>query len=539
MQPIRFLKLRRVLHVSRVLLTHGFQLLWQRLRPGPATRDGPEWLRRFLEDLGGTYIKYGQVLSLQPDALPVAYCNALFDLLDRVPSFPYIQVEQTFTEDLGSPPEKIFDSFDPQPLASASIGQVHLARKDGRKLAVKVRRPTVESDFAADILMMRAFASAIELLGLKRWTWLARATREFCTWTHEELDYRYEARFMATLGYNARDNRQEAVPELLSQYTTNRILVAEFMEGPMVLDFIRSLEQPDSTLQERLQALHFDRETFARNIVRNFVSDAFHHGLFHADLHPANLFILKDNVVGYVDFGITGSLSPHSRRGMVSLTLALTRADLDDLMIHFRSITDIQDDSDLDAYRCGLEALLDKWFDRSGPKPELRCTFSTVMLDMLKLSRRTNVWPTPDVIRYLRSVITADGLISRLGAELDVGGYLESVCKEYLQANIWREWLAMENIADLASESIALLSGGPSTAVRALESDDADIGETGDSAATSRRQVLQYGLIGLFSAFLAGTGTGLPTWGLNLFTVEVLVAAIACILMLRKLHRLR
>jgi len=161
------------------------------------------------------------------------------------------------------------------------------------------------------------------------------------------------------------------------------------------------------------------------------------------------------------------------------------------------------------------------------------------MLDMLKLSRRTNVWPTPDVIRYLRSVITADGLITRFAAELDVGRHLESVCKEYLQTNIWREWLAMENIADLASESIALLSDGPSAAARALEPDNADTGEIDDSRATGRRQILQYGLIGLFSAFLASLGTGLPTWGLNLFTVEVLVAATACVLLLRTLRRLR
>jgi ubiquinone biosynthesis protein len=539
MQPFGFLKLRRALHVTRVLLNHGVRMLWQRLRPGSRTQDGPDWLRRFLEELGGTYIKFGQVLSLQPDALPVAYCNALFDLLDKVPPFPYHHVEQTFIEDLGLPPGEIFDHFDQQPIASASIGQVHFALLDGRKLAVKVRRPTVESDFAADILMMRTFASAIELLRFKRWAWLARATREFCTWTHEELDYRYEARFMATLGYNARDNEQEAVPELLTRYTTTRILVAEFMEGPMVLDYIRSLDRRDPELETRLEAMHFDREEFARNIVRNFVSDAFHHGMFHADLHPANLFILHDNVVGYVDFGITGTLSPHSRRSMVSLTLALTRADLDGMMIHFRSITDIEDSSDLDAFREGLDALLDKWFERNGPEPELRTTFSIVMLDMLKLSRRTNVWPTPDVIRYLRSVITADGLITRFAAELDVGRHLESVCKEYLQANIWREWLAMENIADLASEGIALLSGGSLAAARALERDSTDTRETDDSTAAVHRQVLQYGLIGLFSAFLASAGTTLPEWGLNLFTAEVLVAATACILLLRTLRRLQ
>ena len=169
MQPVRFLKLRRVFHVTRVLLAHGALLLWQRLGGNSPGKDDPQWLRQFLEEMGGTYIKFGQVLSLQPDVLPVAYCNALFDLLDKVPPFSYRYVEQTFVEDLGLPPEKIFDQFDPQPIASASIGQVHVAHLEGRKLAVKVRRPAVGSDFAADILMMRTFAAIIELLRLKRW----------------------------------------------------------------------------------------------------------------------------------------------------------------------------------------------------------------------------------------------------------------------------------------------------------------------------------------------------------------------------------
>lgn len=531
------------MHVTRVSLVHGLGLAWRRIRPGVAAEDGPERLRRLLEDLGGTYIKFGQVLSLQPDALPMAYCDALFDLLDRVPPFAYRHVEATFREDLEHPPEVIFERFDPTPIASASIGQVHVAYLEGRKYAVKIRRPTVESDFAADVLMMRAFAAVIERLGLKRWLWLVRATREFCAWTHEELDYRYEARFMASLGYNARDNEREAVPEILTEFTTPRILVAQFMEGPMVLDYIRSLKRKDEPLERRLRDMGFEREDFARNIVRNFVSDAFHHGLFHADLHPANLFILEDNVVGYVDFGITGSLSPHSRRTMVSLTLALTRADLDAMMIHFMNIADLEEDSDVSGFRRGLGDLLDKWFDRGGTetRPPLRVTFSVIMLDMLRLSRATNLWPTPDVIRYLRSVITADGLITRFAPDLNVSHHLEAVCKSYLEENVWREWLSLENAADLASQAVALMSNGGEAAVNALDRE----GKRGDGGrserhgrAEQRERALLYGLIGTLSALLAGTGGSPAEWGINLFSAQVAVAAVAGALMLRALGRL-
>ncbi len=542
MQRFGFLKLRRILYVFRVMLSHGMRLLWERFRAGDGDGRGPERLRRLVEDLGGTYLKFGQVLSLQPDALPVAYCDALFDLLDRVPPFAFEHVEATFREDLGEPPDGVFDSFDPVPIASASIGQVHVAYLDGCKYAVKVRRPTVESDFAADILVMRAFAALVQFLRLSRWMWLVRATREFCAWTHEELDYRYEARFMASLGYNALDNAEEAVPEMRAEFTTTRILVTEFMEGPTVLDYVRSLSREDDALSQRLRDLGFDRETFARNIVRNFVSDAFHHGLFHADLHPANLFILRDNVVGYVDFGITGSLSHHSRRTMVSLTLALTRADLDGMMDHFLSIADFDDDSDVDGFREGLGVLLNKWFDRGGAEPQLRVNVSIVMLDMLKLSRINNLWPAPDVIRYLRSVIYADGLITRFAPDMDVGRHLEAVCRDYVEETVWREWLSIENAADLAIEGIAVLSGSGDGARRALEGGADGHGgrrkARGGDRVALRKRALQYGLIGVLSAFLARTTDVPADWGINLFSAEVMVAAIAGILMLHSLLRL-
>ena len=533
MQRFGFLKLRRILRVFRVFLGHGLGMAWRRLRPGDPA-DGPQRLVRLLEELGGTYIKFGQVLSLQPDALSVEYCNALFKLLDKVPPFAFHHVEQTFLEDLGDLPDTLFDRIERKPIGSASVGQVHVAELNGRKLAVKVRRPSVESDFAADILMMRTMAALIDLLRLDRWAWLARSAREFCTWTHEELDYRYEARFMAALGYNARSNAHEVIPELFRRFSTSRILVTGFMEGPMVLQFMRSLDDPDPELDKRLAAMDFDREQFARNIVRNFVSDAFRYGLFHADLHPANMFILRDNVVGYVDFGITGSLSAHSRRTLVSLTLALTRADLDDTILHFRSIADLQDDSDLEGFRDGLDQLMDKWFDRTASPPLLRTTYSVVMLDMLKLSRVTNVWPTPDVIRYLRSVITCDGLIGRFAPQLDLGAHLEAVCTEYLQAKVWGEWLSMEHMADLTGEGIDLLESGPGAAARALDTSGAH--RVQDNGA--RERSLRYGLIALLSAFLASLGEAPLQWGINLFSAQVLVCAMACILLLRNLRRL-
>ena len=194
--------LRRLAWIARVLLAHGLSMLlgsrlvrwswlgWlaRRLPPGDLSR--PERLRQVIEDVGGTFLKFGQMLALQPDILPFEYCLALSDLLDRVAPFGIDAVERTFIDEVGLPPGEIFDAFDPVPLATASIGQVHVAWLDGRKLAVKVQRPEVKTDFAGDIRLMTSMVRLIRGLRLSPLYWMLEPTSEFIAWTEEEHDYR-------------------------------------------------------------------------------------------------------------------------------------------------------------------------------------------------------------------------------------------------------------------------------------------------------------------------------------------------------------
>jgi ubiquinone biosynthesis protein len=484
-----------------------------------------------LEEVGGSFLKFGQVLSLQPDILPRAYCDALFDLLDRVPSFPYRDVERTFVEDLGRRPSEIFDSFETQPIASASIGQVHVASLDGQRLAVKVRRPTVERDFETDLTVMRAVARTIRGLRLRRLDWLAKASEEFIGWTREELDYRVEARHMEALGHNTRDCSSEVVPKLYRELTTSRILVTEFLEGITVLDYIRSLEAGSNAHDDQLDRIGFDPEEFARNIIRNFVIDAFTDGLFHADLHPANLIIQPDSAVGYVDFGITGSLSRYARSSLVSLTLSLTRADSDQMMVHFLRLSPTDDDSDVPAFRRGLEDALDRWYDRDRDEPEMLENYTRVMLDFLRLSRETSVWPTPDVIRYIRSVITADGLVTRFAPRLDVARFLQSVCEDTLERELWRELLSVEQLAYATAEGARIATTLPATALTLLrrnrESDREDEADSNGGETSDASRILPFGLIALVAALVTQLPGVEPDIGWNVFTAALATAAAA------------
>src|SRR5215475_3619647 len=150
-----WLSLRRLAYITFVITKHVFAQAWSLLfvrlsSRSPVPLSGPARLRVALEELGGSFIKFGQMLALQPDILSLEYCNGLFDLLDRVSPLPYAEVERVFEDEIGRKPYEIFDFFDLEPLATASVAQVHVAWRNGRKLAVKVQRPSVEDDFQGD-----------------------------------------------------------------------------------------------------------------------------------------------------------------------------------------------------------------------------------------------------------------------------------------------------------------------------------------------------------------------------------------------------
>src|SRR5439155_9599253 len=156
--------------------------------------------------------------------------------------FDYQEVEKTFVEDLGQTPLEIFETFDTTPLATGSIGQVHVATLRGRKAAVKVRRPTIVSDFNADIAAMKFTVNIVKLLRIRKLYWIIAPTEEFIAWTQDELDYRREAHYMDELGRNARTNEHEKVPAVFWSCTTARILTVDFLEGVTISEYLRQME---------------------------------------------------------------------------------------------------------------------------------------------------------------------------------------------------------------------------------------------------------------------------------------------------------
>jgi ubiquinone biosynthesis protein len=433
---------------------------------------GPERLRLLLEELSGSFLKFGQILSLQVDALPREYCDALLSLLDRVPPFPRYQVRGVFIEDLGKPPEDLYIEFEDTPIASASIGQVHKAvLKDGTRVAVKVQRPGIEDIFLRDAVLLRLFLRFVFFFKISSLYFLRDPVREFNDWLLDELDYRREASYAEVLGRNARQTPNERVPRIYWELTGARILTMEFLVGYTVMEYLRLRDRQDEHRLAELDELAFDPPKFVSNVINNFLSDAYRFGVFHADLHPANLLILKDNVVGYVDFGIVGSMTQEARRKQIELNLAYVRGKTDEVYRAFLNVCTFTKEADLSGFRAELERRSRLWYREPavGGVPHFSRSLTVAMIDLLNLCRNYGVLVDREMIKYIRSLFLADGLVSRLAPGLDLAPQIREVCEDFLAREAQGKMLSRGAALTLLADLSGWLLEGPGRLLHTLE----------------------------------------------------------------------
>ena len=278
-------------------------------------------LRKTLERLGPTFIKFGQVLSVRPDLLPKEYIRELEKLQDHVPPFSFGEVKKQIEDGLNQPLDKIFSEFEKKPIASASISQVHKAKlRNGKVVAVKVQRPNVRQIMEEDIEIMLYIVSLAEkhVEGAKKYE-PVNIVKEFKEWTKDELDFKLEARNAKIFALNFKDNENVIIPKIYSDYTTEKVLTLEFIDG-IELSKVAELKK--------------SKVNFDLVIKRGFdavLTQVFLHGFFHADPHPGNIFVTKGNKIAFVDFGIIGIFSQDLKDQAVDLLYSIVFHDVDKL----------------------------------------------------------------------------------------------------------------------------------------------------------------------------------------------------------------
>jgi len=287
----------------------GLQLISKNRRNRLEKLSRAERVRMAFEELGPTYIKLGQILSTRPDLVPVDFIKELAKLQDRVPSSPFSEVTKIIESELGAPPEDVFDFFEKVPLASASIGQVYRATlKDGEDVAVKVQRPGIKKIIEVDLEIMLHLATLmerhIEEMSLYR---PVKIVEEFTRTIEKEIDYTIEATNMERIARNFLNDSTIYVPKVFWDITTESILTTEYIEGIKVSEI------------DQLEKAELDRKLITVRGADIVLKQIFKHGFFHADPHPGNIFVLPDNVICLLDFGMTGSVDRGTREDFVDL----------------------------------------------------------------------------------------------------------------------------------------------------------------------------------------------------------------------------
>jgi ubiquinone biosynthesis protein len=295
--------LGRLSEIAQVAVRHGFGYAVDGRKSGDPEAGGPtargRHLRDMLDELGPTFVKFGQLLSTRPDIVPPDIIAELRGLQDDVRPFPYADVETTIREDLGQPIERLFTEFDERPLAAASIGQVHRATlPNGRRVVVKVQRPNAPRQIEADLaLMYQAAKVARERIRALDFIDTNEIVDEFSRSIRQELDYRLEARNADAFHKNFAGHPHVSVPRVYWTYTRSRVLTLEYLDGVQLAD----IDVERWTLDQRRRLAYLVAEAWMTMIFR--------HGFFHGDPHPANILVLSPDRIGLVDFGLTGKLT--------------------------------------------------------------------------------------------------------------------------------------------------------------------------------------------------------------------------------------
>ena len=418
----------RLIHIQWILLRHGLdEILWATrvfqpirylyyLTPGAwlrlASRRAPrgERIRHALEDLGPIFVKFGQVLSTRRDLLPDDIARELAQLQDHVPAFPSAEARAVVERELELPVTTLFSRFDAEPMASASIAQVHGARLiDGREVVVKVRRPGVEGRIRRDVGLMYIFAGLVARFWSEgRRLRPVEVVREFEKTLLDELDFIREGANAQQLRRNFVDSRILYIPEIYWPYTTGGVLVLERIEGTRISEV------------DTLAAQAVDLRVLAERGVEIFFAQVFRDNFFHADMHPGNIFVTWTDPGNpryiAVDFGICGTLSPADKRYLAENFLAFFQRD-------YRRVAELHVDSGwvppetrVDEFESAIRTVCEPIFER----PLREISFGQVLLRLFQTARRFEMEVQPQLVLLQKTLLNIEGMGRQLYPDLDL-----------------------------------------------------------------------------------------------------------------------
>lgn len=392
-------------------------------------------LRRALEELGTTFIKLGQVLSTRPDLLPPNYIAELSKLQEAAPPVPYEQIVAVFEAEMGARPEDVFTEFDPDPLAAASIGQVHAARlANGDDVVVKIQRPGVTVQVERDLNIFVELANLAARYSDQSQNYdLVGLADEFAFNLRCELNYVRE-------GQNA-DRFREAfagdpgiyIPTVYWDQTTERVIVLEQLRGLRINDL------------PALKAEGLDHQEIAANSVRLMLEEMFVHGFFHADPHPGNLYVLEDGRIGMMDFGMLGRLDQKLQESLTRLFVALSKGNSERVVDEFLATGITQGEVNRAVLKRDVDHLIACYIHRTAEELAAAQLFS----EITALARRHHLRLPSDLMLMARVMAISEGI----GLQLDPEFQFIPFARPYLE-QFWLQRRSSRQMGEKMIEGI-------------------------------------------------------------------------------------
>ena len=397
----------------------------------------PVTMRELLEELGPTFVKAGQILSMRSEILPESFCEELKRLRTDVEPMDRDLVLDTLRAEYDTPIEEIFDAIDDVPLGSASVAQVHKARLvTGELVAVKVQRPHVQEIMAQDISIMRSLAkrSAV-VMGDEQFLDLQSVVDELWASFREETDFLVEARNLEEFRRNNRDCKFVDCPKPYPKLCTEHVVVMDYVGGISIDDTAALLEAG------------YDLEEIGTKLVDNYTSQMLDDGFFHADPHPGNL-VIRDGKIVYLDLGIMGRLSSHDRRALSDMVGAVARHDavgLKNGLLRF-SISDV---TQVD--HAGLLQDLDSILDDYGESDLSDLNVGDFLNSLISMARKNGIELPGTVTMLARALVTLEGVVDRLLP----GASMIEIVHSHVRAHADLEAIARREAKGLARDSYA------------------------------------------------------------------------------------
>ncbi len=463
--PVR--DLRRLARILHVMVEKGWGHYVERLRlkgylpKGAVEQISPilndaQRFRLMLEELGTTFIKFGQMLSVRRDLLPDEVLRELQKLQDTVPQFPAEQARRIIEEDLRQPVAQLFASFDDEPLAAASIAQVHTATlPDGAAVIVKVQRPDIEQAIQADLEILFFIARLLHkhVAESQRYDPVG-LVEEFSETILLEMDFRREGHNVERFRDNFKDASSVIVPEVFWDLSNKRVLTMARSIGRKI-----SAEYPSEPVA---------RQRLAELLVHVYLVQFFEHGFFHGDPHPGNLFIMEDGRLCFHDFGIVGHLTKRDRSNLAQLFLALVARDAEWMADIYLDMGGGASDVDRAAFARDLGISLDEYYAVAAQE----ASFSEALYQFIRLMGRHHIQVLRELLLVTKALMTMESVVRALDPRFDMIAALQA----YAPRMIGKQLLPDLNRTEILGKSYRTLSavrmavsGFPRTLARTVQ----------------------------------------------------------------------